>query len=291
MLQVRTKYDGLVTSAVISAEELELAQRSARRKNLDIETVLMEEFQVKVPALGESLAAYFGVPYEPFKPDRIKPPDLMKNMSREFCQTNQWVPLEDTKDGIVIVTIDPEKIKASRMVNNVYPKSKIIYKVTTNREFAATARADVRRRSWRRAAGHRPHRRHSGHARRGDRHARGRRRGRRLGRKRQRGGEARQQGHHRRLPAGRLGHPRRTLPRQGQDRDPLPQGRRADELHLGAGKLPQRDRRAAEDHVRPRHLRAPAARRTARSSSRSSARSTSSCGSPPYRPRAVSRTS
>jgi len=33
MMQVRTKYDGLVTSAVISAEELELAQRSARRKN------------------------------------------------------------------------------------------------------------------------------------------------------------------------------------------------------------------------------------------------------------------
>ncbi len=137
MMAVRTKYDGLVTSAVISAEELELAQRSARRKNLDIETVLVEEFQVKVGALGESLALYFGVPYEPFKPDRIKPPDLMKNMSREFCQTNQWVPLEDTKDGIVIVTVDPEKIKASRMVNNVYPKSKIVYKVTTNREFVA----------------------------------------------------------------------------------------------------------------------------------------------------------
>jgi type II secretory ATPase GspE/PulE/Tfp pilus assembly ATPase PilB-like protein len=138
MMQVRTKYDGLVTSAVISGEELELAQRSARRKNLDIETVLVEEFQVKVPALGDSLAGYFGVPYEPFKPDRIKPPDLMKNMSREFCQANQWVPLEDTKDGIIIVTIDPEKIKASRMVNNVYPKSKILYKVTTNREFGAT---------------------------------------------------------------------------------------------------------------------------------------------------------
>src|SRR5215813_9886412 len=135
MMQVRTKYDGLVISAVISAEELELAQRSARRKNLDIETVLLEEFQVKVPALGDALAGYFGVPYEPFKPDRIRPPDLMKNMSREFCHTNQWVPLEDTKDGIVVMTVDPEKIKASRMVNNVYPKSKVIYKVTSNREF------------------------------------------------------------------------------------------------------------------------------------------------------------
>jgi len=138
MMQVRTKYDGLVTSAVISAEELELAQRSARRKNLDIETVLVEEFQVKVPALGDALAAYFGVPYSPLKQDRIKPPDLMRNMNREFCQTNQWIPLEDSKDGIMVMTVDPEKTKASRMVNNVYPKNKVIYKVTTNREFAST---------------------------------------------------------------------------------------------------------------------------------------------------------
>ena len=151
MMQVRSKYDSLVTNALISSEELELALRSARRKNLDVETVLTDEFQVKIPALGDALGSYFGVPYEPFKQDRtkppdlmkhkndrIKPPDLLKNMSREFCQTNQWIPLEDSKEGIVVVTTDPERVKASRMVSNVYPKSKIVYRVTTNKEFAST---------------------------------------------------------------------------------------------------------------------------------------------------------
>ena len=138
MMQVRSKYDALVTNAVISGEELELAQRSARRKNLDVETVLTDEFQVKLPALGDALGGYFGVPYEPFKQDRIKSPDLMKNMNREFCQTNQWVPLEEVKEGIIVVTTDPERVKASRMVNNVYPKSKIVFRVTTNKEFAST---------------------------------------------------------------------------------------------------------------------------------------------------------
>ena len=137
-MAVRTKYDALVSNAVISAEELELAQRSARRKNLDIETVLMDEFQVKTPALGDALSAYFGVPYEPAKPDRIRSPDLLRNMSREFCETNMWVPLEDTKDGIVVMALDPERTRASRVVNNVYPKSKIVYKVTTQREFVQT---------------------------------------------------------------------------------------------------------------------------------------------------------
>jgi type II secretory ATPase GspE/PulE/Tfp pilus assembly ATPase PilB-like protein len=138
MAQVRTKYDGLVANAVISAEELELAQRSARRKNLDIETVLTDEFQVKVAALGDALSGYFGVPYEPFKENRIRHPDLTRNMSREFCETNMWIPLEDSKDGIIVMTLDPERTRASRMVNNVYPKSKIVYKVTTTREFSAT---------------------------------------------------------------------------------------------------------------------------------------------------------
>jgi len=137
-LQVRGKYDHLVTNAVLSAEELELATRSARRKNLDIETVLSDEFQVKAGAIGEALAAYFQVPYEPFKADRVKPIDLLKNLSREFAESNGWVPIDDTKDGIVVLTPDPEKVKGSRVVNNVYPKSKVIYKVCGSREFAMT---------------------------------------------------------------------------------------------------------------------------------------------------------
>ena len=137
-MQVRGKYEALVTNAVISAEELELAQRSARRKNIELETVLTDEFQVKQPALGDALAAFFGVPYEPFKQDRIKPPDLLRNMSRDFCQANQWIPLEETQTGILVMTPDPEKTRASRMVNNVYPKSKIVYRVTTQKEFVST---------------------------------------------------------------------------------------------------------------------------------------------------------
>jgi type II secretory ATPase GspE/PulE/Tfp pilus assembly ATPase PilB-like protein/GAF domain-containing protein len=137
-VQVRGKYDALVTDSVISAEELELAQRSSRRKNIDLETVLIDEFQVKVPVLGAALATFFGVEYESFKQDRIKPPDLLRNMSREFCLTNQWIPLDDTKDGIMVMTPDVERTRTSRMVANVYPKNKIIYRVTTQREFVST---------------------------------------------------------------------------------------------------------------------------------------------------------
>ena len=63
-------------------------------------------------------------------------------------------------------------------------------------------------------------------------------------------------------------------------------------LPRAAGDLPQRDRRAAQDHVRPRHLRAPqAAGRQDQVREVRPGRSRSSCGWRRFRPRAASRTS
>ena len=76
---VKTKYDYLIADAVLSAGEFELASRQARKKAMDIEAVLVDEFQVKISAIGQALAKYFGVPYEPFKSDRVKPMVLLRN--------------------------------------------------------------------------------------------------------------------------------------------------------------------------------------------------------------------
>ncbi|MCX7891132.1 MAG: GspE/PulE family protein [Burkholderiales bacterium] len=136
---LKTKYDFLVADAVISAAEFELAARSARKKAIDIEAVLLEEFQVKLPAIGKALAKFFGVRYEPFKNDRVKPIDLLRNMKREYVEANQWLPLEENKEGLLVLCLDPERIKSSRIVNNVFPKAnRIVYAVTTHREFKDT---------------------------------------------------------------------------------------------------------------------------------------------------------
>ena len=136
---LKTKYDFLVADAVISAAEFELAARSARKKVVDIEAILLDEFQVKLPAIGKALGKFFGVPYEPFKPDRVKPLDLLRNLKREYVESNQWMPLEENKDGLLVLCLDPERIKSSRIVNNVFPRAnRIVYAVTTHREFKDT---------------------------------------------------------------------------------------------------------------------------------------------------------
>jgi type II secretory ATPase GspE/PulE/Tfp pilus assembly ATPase PilB-like protein len=135
---VKSKYDFLVSDVVISAQEMELATRTARRKNLDIEEVLINEFQVKQAALGAALSKFFSVPYETFKADRIKPVDLLKNLKREFLEQHAWAPVEDGPEGLLVVCMDPEQVKGSRVVNNIFPRAKIGYRVTTNREFRQT---------------------------------------------------------------------------------------------------------------------------------------------------------
>ena len=135
---VKNKYDYLVTDGVLSAAEFELATRTARRKGIDIEEVLIDEFQVSIPALGKSLSSFFGVPYEPYKSDRVKPPELLKNLRREYVESGHWIPIDESQEGVTILTTDPERIQASRVVNNIFPKSRLIYKVCSQREFKQT---------------------------------------------------------------------------------------------------------------------------------------------------------
>ncbi len=134
----RTKYDYLVLDAVISAQELELATRSARRRNVDVEDALMTELQVTPAAIGSALSKFFNVSYEPFQPDRVKPMDLLKNLKREYVEQNQWLPVDDTAQGIVILAKDPEQVRSSGVVQNIFPRAKLIYHVTTHKEFQQT---------------------------------------------------------------------------------------------------------------------------------------------------------
>ncbi|MFZ5502149.1 MAG: ATPase, T2SS/T4P/T4SS family [Pseudomonadota bacterium] len=135
---VKTKYDHLVTDAVMSAAEFELATRTARRKGMTVEDVLIDEFQVSVEALGKALSTFFGVPYESYKADRIKPADLLRNLKREYVESSLWIPIEETQEGLVILTPDPERIQASRVVNNIFHKNRLVYKVCSQREFRQT---------------------------------------------------------------------------------------------------------------------------------------------------------
>ena len=136
--QIKSKFEYLIVDNVISEGELELATRTARRKNKNVEDILTDEFQVMPAALGAALSKFYGVEYEPYKQDRIKPLDLLKNLKKDYVESNHWLPIEDSKSGLIIMTTDPERLKSSRMVENIFPRLKPLYKVSTARDLTLT---------------------------------------------------------------------------------------------------------------------------------------------------------
>ncbi|MCE1182512.1 MAG: Flp pilus assembly complex ATPase component TadA [Rhodocyclales bacterium] len=134
----RSKYDQLVSDGALSAADMEQAQNHARDQGRELEEVLEQDFKVRLGQIGETLARFFGVPYEPMRADRIKQTDLLRNLKRDYLEQNHWLPLEETNEGLLVMTTDPERLRTSRIVNNIFPKSRVVYRVTTRKEFFFT---------------------------------------------------------------------------------------------------------------------------------------------------------
>ena len=134
-----TKYDGLISDGVLTQEDLNKCVIKAREDAKPVEHVLMADFQIRPAQIGPSLSRFFGVPYEPFNAGRIRSEQLQGALKRDFVQEQGWIPLEESPEGLVIMCIDPEAVRGSRIVPQVFPRSaKYAFRVTTQTEFEET---------------------------------------------------------------------------------------------------------------------------------------------------------
>ncbi|MFZ4478319.1 MAG: GspE/PulE family protein [Rhodoferax sp.] len=134
-----TKYDGLVADGVMTAHELAQCLQAARNEGTPVEQMLIADYKVQPAQIGPSLARFFGVPYETLNPGRIRSEALHGALKREFLEEQGWIPLEESPEGLVIMCIDPEAVRNSRVVRQVFPRiTSFAYRVTTQNEFAQT---------------------------------------------------------------------------------------------------------------------------------------------------------
>jgi type II secretory ATPase GspE/PulE/Tfp pilus assembly ATPase PilB-like protein len=79
------------------------------------------------------------VPYEPFNATRIRSEMLHGPLKREFIEEQGWIPLEESPEGLVIMCVDPEAVRGSRVVPQVFPRiTQVRYRVTTQTELKET---------------------------------------------------------------------------------------------------------------------------------------------------------
>jgi len=134
-----TKYDALVADGLLTDDELTQCIQDARTEGQSVEHLLMAQYKIKPAQIGPSLSKFFGVPYEPFNPGRIRSEMLHGALKREFIEEQGWIPLEEAPEGLVIMCTDPEAVRGARVVPQVYPRiAKFAYRVTTQTEFQET---------------------------------------------------------------------------------------------------------------------------------------------------------
>ncbi|RYX93043.1 MAG: GAF domain-containing protein [Comamonadaceae bacterium] len=134
-----TKYDGLLADGVLTEAELADCIQKARDEGQSVEHLLMADFHIRPSQIGPSLAKFFGVPYEPFNAGRIRSEMWHGPLKREFIGQQGWIPLEESPEGLLVMCVDPEAVRGSRIVPQVFPRlSKFAYRVTTQTEFEET---------------------------------------------------------------------------------------------------------------------------------------------------------
>ena len=133
------RYDGLVSTGQLTAGQLMVCEQQARESGKTVEQLLIDQQRIPLVQIGLSLSRFFGVPYEAAERSRLRIEPLHGKLKRDFIEAHGWIPLEESSEGLVVLCLDPEAVRGSRVLGQVFPRlNRFAYRVTTHAEFAQT---------------------------------------------------------------------------------------------------------------------------------------------------------
>ena len=132
-----SKFDYLLAQHRVTQEELNGAIAESRRRQTDVESLLMEQYKVGKAELGTSLSQFYKCPFVEFDERVIPPPDLMKDLKLEYLKRNVWLPLKREEDGAVVVLIDnPQDIQRVDGITQLLERHRIRFAVGLRKDIA-----------------------------------------------------------------------------------------------------------------------------------------------------------
>lgn len=129
------RYEILAAEGVISAAELELAQRWAQRKNKDLEQVLVDDFRVSLAAMGTAMARQSSLAYQALGQNWYPNPELGKKLNRATAEQQQWLPYSQDGNIVILVTTEPDNRLNKQNMNRSFPYNELAVRFTTRTEF------------------------------------------------------------------------------------------------------------------------------------------------------------
>jgi type II secretory ATPase GspE/PulE/Tfp pilus assembly ATPase PilB-like protein len=132
-----TKFDYVISQGLVSQDEVNQAIATARQKNVDVETVLLEQFKVPKGELGQSLSQFYRVPFIEYDSRIIPPPDLMKDLKLEFLKRNLWLPVRRDGNAIVVLIDNPQDLQRGDAIHQLLRGQNIQLAVGFRKDIAA----------------------------------------------------------------------------------------------------------------------------------------------------------
>ena len=121
----KTKFDYLLAQHRISQDELNSAVAESRRRQVDVESILIEQYKVPKSELGISLSQFYRCPFMEYDERVLPPPDLMKDLKHEFLKRNYWLPIRREDDGILVLIDNPQDLQRVDSISQALRNRKI----------------------------------------------------------------------------------------------------------------------------------------------------------------------
>ncbi len=126
--------DALIYRGIISEADVRAASDDSRDGPLDLETLLLDRYQVPKDALGSALSDFYQCPYLPYDERTVIDADLLKTLNLDYLKKNLWLPIARRGSLIDVLTSDPHDLDKGWDVRRTFPGMTIRYSVSLRRD-------------------------------------------------------------------------------------------------------------------------------------------------------------
>jgi len=130
-VQRSSEFSFLVEGGILSQRRFEEATLVAKARGIDLEKLLLTEYDVPKHKLLEALAAYYKCSSIEYDERLPIPPALLVGLSSDALSTNQWMPvIEDRNGTVVIAARNPESPAMREDVKKYIKADRFEFRVT-----------------------------------------------------------------------------------------------------------------------------------------------------------------
>jgi type II secretory ATPase GspE/PulE/Tfp pilus assembly ATPase PilB-like protein len=126
--------DLLVCRGIVSQAVLDRAVNEAAESGEDIESLLLDRYQVPKDLLGAALSDYYQCPYLPYDERTVVASDLLRTLNPDYLKKHLWLPLARRGQLVDVLTHDPHDLERGWDVRRSFPGMTIRYSVGLRRD-------------------------------------------------------------------------------------------------------------------------------------------------------------